>query len=115
VSRAAVLRALAEPRRREILELVRLQEMAVGDIAQHFDVTRGAVSQHLGILKTAGLLSERRDGKRHLYRVRLEGFADLQAFLDQFWDIRLARLKEAAESATKRAQGHRRQRGKGPG
>lgn len=75
--------------------------MAAGDIADHFDVTRGAISQHLGVLESAGLVVARRDGKRRLYRVRLEGFADLQAFLDQFWDTRLTRLKEAVQREAK--------------
>lgn len=102
--RSTVLQALAEPNRREILRLIRSEEMAAGEIASHFDVTRGAVSQHLGILKTAGLVSERRDGRRRLYRVRLEGFADLVAFLDEFWDVRLARLKAAVEADAPRSR-----------
>ena len=102
--RSTVLQALAEPNRREILRLIRSEEMAAGEIASHFDVTRGAVSQHLGILKTAGLVSERRDGRRRLYRVRLEGFADLVAFLDEFWDVRLARLKAGVEADAPRSR-----------
>jgi len=99
MSRSSVLEALVEPRRRDILRLIRTAELPVGEIARHFDVTRGAISQHLGILKAAGLVSERRDGTRRLYRVRLQGFAELQAFLDEFWDTRLHDLKRAAESA----------------
>jgi DNA-binding transcriptional ArsR family regulator len=79
------LRALAEPRRRAILRLVADQELPAGQIAAAFDVTRTAVSQHLGVLKNAGLLHERRDGTRRLYRARPEGLAGLQAFLDQMW------------------------------
>jgi DNA-binding transcriptional ArsR family regulator len=79
------LRALAEPRRRAILRLVADQELAAGQIAKAFEVTRTAVSQHLGVLKSAGLLHERRDGTRRLYRARPEGLAGLQAFLDQMW------------------------------
>ena len=96
--RTTVLEALAEPRRRDILRLIRTEELAAGEIARHFDVTRGAVSQHIGVLKEAGLISERRDGTRRLYRVRLQGFAELQDFLNEFWDTRLVRLQAAAEA-----------------
>jgi len=91
-------RALAEPRRRDILRLVRDEEQSAGAIASHFDVSRPAISQHLGVLKSAGLLDERRDGTRRLYRVRPEGFAELREFLDDFWGEGLARLKSAAEA-----------------
>lgn len=97
MNRSTVLQALVEPRRREILRLIRANEMPVGEIARHFDVTRGAISQHLGVLKAAGLVSERKDGPRRLYRVRLQGFAELQDFLNEFWDTRLLNLKRAAE------------------
>jgi DNA-binding transcriptional ArsR family regulator len=79
------LRALAEPRRREILRLVAHDELAAGEIAATFDVTRTAVSQHLTVLKAAGLLVERRDGTRRLYRARPEGLAGLREFLDEMW------------------------------
>ena len=79
------LRALAEPRRRAILQLVAQTELPAGQIAEAFDVTRTAVSQHLTVLKTAGLLVERRDGTRRLYRARPEGLAGLRAFLDEMW------------------------------
>jgi DNA-binding transcriptional ArsR family regulator len=79
------LRALAEPRRREILRLVAHDELAAGEIAAAFDVTRTAVSQHLTVLKAAGLLVERRDGTRRLYRARPEGLAGLREFLDEMW------------------------------
>jgi len=80
-----VLKALAEPRRREILRLVSHDELAAGEIAAAFDVTRTAVSQHLTVLRTAGLVVERRDGTRRLYRARPEGLAGLRAFLDDMW------------------------------
>ena len=79
------LRALAEPRRRAILRLVSEDELAAGQIAAAFDVTRTAVSQHLTVLKNAGLLTERRDGTRRLYRARPEGLAGLRQFLDDMW------------------------------
>ena len=93
----AVTRAIAEPRRRQILTLVRDRELGAGEIASHFDVTRPAISQHLSVLREAGLLSERREGTRRLYRARPEGLADLREFLDDFWTNRLERLKLAAE------------------
>jgi DNA-binding transcriptional ArsR family regulator len=73
----AALKAIAAPRRRQILTLVRNGELSAGEIASHFDVTRPAVSQHLNVLKEAGLVSERRNGTRRLYRARPEGLADL--------------------------------------
>ena len=79
------LRALAEPRRRAILRLVAHEELAAGEIAAAFDVTRPAVSQHLTVLKQAGLLTERRDGTRRLYRARPEGLAQLRRLLDDMW------------------------------
>jgi DNA-binding transcriptional ArsR family regulator len=93
----AVVQAISEPRRREILRLVRDRELAAGEIAAHFEVTRPAVSQHLTILKNAGLVSERRAGTRRLYRARPEGLAELRSFLDGFWEESLERLKVAAE------------------
>jgi DNA-binding transcriptional ArsR family regulator len=102
VSRPSVLEALVEPRRRDILRLIRTEELAAGEIARHFDVTRGAISQHISVLKEAGLISERREGTRRLYRVRTEGFTELKEFLDEFWDARLLRLKGAAEAAAGR-------------
>jgi DNA-binding transcriptional ArsR family regulator len=93
----AAMRALADPNRRRILELVAGAERSAGEIAAEFDVTRSAVSQHLGVLRAAGLVEERREGTRRLYRVRPEGFVPLQAFLDRFWNDRLERLRLAAE------------------
>jgi DNA-binding transcriptional ArsR family regulator len=92
-----VTRAIAEPRRREILTLVRDEELSAGEIAANFDVTRPAVSQHLTVLKDAGLLVERREGTRRLYRARPEGLAEIRDFLNSFWSGRLERLKLAAE------------------
>jgi DNA-binding transcriptional ArsR family regulator len=93
------LRAIAEPRRRTILRLVGAEELSAGEIASHFDVTRPAISQHLTVLKGAGLVTERRDGTRRLYRARPEGLAELRDFLDEFWAEGLERLKVAAEAA----------------
>jgi DNA-binding transcriptional ArsR family regulator len=93
----AALRAIAEPRRRTILRLVGSEELSAGEIASHFEVSRPAISQHLTVLKGAGLLSERRDGTRRLYLARPEGLAELRDFLDEFWAEGLDRLKAAAE------------------
>jgi DNA-binding transcriptional ArsR family regulator len=98
-----VIEAIAEPRRREILRLVRDAELPAGEIASRFpDVTRPAVSQHLRVLKEAGLLSQRRDGTRRLYCARPEGFARLREFLGTFWDERLEVLRREAELEERR-------------
>src|SRR4249919_2382896 len=101
----AALKAIAEPRRRAILRLVRDEERSAGEIASHFEVTRPAVSQHLSVLKEAGLVSERRNGTKRLYRARPEGLVDLKAFLDEFWSERLETLKREAEREEKRRHG----------
>jgi DNA-binding transcriptional ArsR family regulator len=93
----AALRAIAEPRRRAILRLVASDELAAGEIAAAFDITRTAVSQHLTVLKNAGLLSERRDGTRRLYRARAEGLAGLREFLDDMWADALDAARRIAE------------------
>ena len=94
----AVLRALADPSRRRILQLVRDQELPAGHIAARFALTRPAVSQHVRVLREAGLLSERREGTRRLYRARSEAIEALQEELAAFWDSRLAQLKREAEA-----------------
>lgn len=96
------LKAIAEPRRQEILRLVAERELASGEIASHFAVTRPAISQHLQVLKAAGLVGERRDGNRRLYHARPESLAQLREFLDQFWAGGLERLATAAESEQRR-------------
>ena len=101
----AALKAIAEPNRRRILQLVRDEELSAGEIASHFDVTQPAVSQHLKVLKEAGLVDERRNGTRRLYRARPEGLADLKAFLDEFWGDRLEALKREAEREERKAHG----------
>ncbi len=102
----AALRAIAEPRRRQILRLVRDEEMSAGEIASHFEVTRSAVSQHLRVLKDAGLLAERRHGTRRIYRIRPDGLAELREFIDGLWEIKLATLKRVAEAEERRRRGH---------
>ena len=107
----SAVRAIAEPRRREILELVRERELNAGEIASRFDVSRPAISQHLTVLRDAGLLEERRDGTKRLYRARPEGLAELREFLDAFWSDRLERLKLAAELEQQRRDAPKRKRG----
>ena len=99
-----VLQAIAEPRRREILMLIRSAELTSGDIAAHFDITRPAISQHLQVLTAAGLVRVRKDGTRRLYQARPEGLTDLRAFLETFWDGQLLHLKQAAEAEERRVQ-----------
>jgi len=112
-----VARAIAAPRRREILTLIRDDELSAGEIASHFDVSRPAVSQHLAALREAGLLSERRDGTRRLYRAQPDALAGLRDFLNEFWTDRLERLKLAAELEQQRRNkgGKRRDRHRGRG
>ena len=101
----AALKAIAAPRRRAILTLVRDGELSAGEIASHFDVTRPAVSQHLGVLKEAGLVDERRNGTRRLYRASPHGLGELKAFLDEFWGDRLEALKREAEREERKKHG----------
>jgi len=95
----AVLRALADPHRRQILRLVQGHEMAAGQIAARFPLTQQAISQHIAVLKQAGLLTERRDGTRRLYTLRHEALDPVRALLAEFWPDALARLKGAVERA----------------
>jgi DNA-binding transcriptional ArsR family regulator len=97
MSAQTVLRALAEPRRPAILRLVRDEARSVGEIAAQFEISQQAVSQHLQVLRDAGLVDMRKDGTRRLYRVRPEGLAPLRAFLEELWDDRLDALKREAE------------------
>src|SRR3954453_24026447 len=93
----AALKALSDPGRRRILTLVRDQERSAGEIAAEFTVTWPAISQHLRVLKEAGLVTERRAGAKRLYRARPEGLTEVRAFLDDFWDDKLERLKREVE------------------
>ena len=93
----AALRAIAEPHRRDILRLVGDDEMAAGEIASHFELSRPAVSQHLRVLVDAGLLESRREATRVIYRARPEGLDELREYLEGFWSTGLRRLKRAVE------------------
>jgi len=93
-----VLRALAEPRRRAILRLVAEDELSAGEIAAAFEVTRPAVSQHLTVLKNAGLVSERREGTRRLYRGAPAGLREVRDLLDELWSASLSVARRLAEA-----------------
>jgi DNA-binding transcriptional ArsR family regulator len=95
----AALAALAEPKRRAILRLVRDEPRSVNEIAAHFEITQQAVSQHLRVLKDAGLVAVRPVGQRRLYAVRVEGLDSVREFLVQFWPQSLEDLKREIESS----------------
>lgn len=95
---ATALKAIAEPRRLEILRLIAVDELSSGQIAAHFDVSHPAISQHLRVLMDAGLATVRREGTRRFFRARPEGLAELRAFLEEYWGTGLARLAAAAEA-----------------
>src|SRR5437763_2607512 len=98
-----VFDAIAQPTRREILRLLAAGELSAGEVASHFAVTQPAVSQHLKVLKEAGLIAERRDAQRRLYSVRPEGLADLHSFLAEVMPAGLERLKRPAEAEQRKA------------
>jgi DNA-binding transcriptional ArsR family regulator len=89
--------ALADPTRRTIFELVAARPRAVGELAEELPVTRPAVSQHLKLLKTAGLVRDTAEGTRRIYRVDPNGLVELRAQLDRFWNQALANFKELVE------------------
>jgi DNA-binding transcriptional ArsR family regulator len=94
---SAVAHALAEPHRREILDLIRLRERTVGDIAGSFAVTRPAISQHLRVLERAELVTVRAEGRHRYYRARPEGLAELRQWVESFWRTSLGALKTEVE------------------
>jgi DNA-binding transcriptional ArsR family regulator len=89
--------AISDPIRRRVLELVRDQELPAGELAAEFDVSRPAVSRHLRVLREAGLVHERREGRQRLYRADPEPLAELREWLDGYWSGRLDALKRLAE------------------
>jgi DNA-binding transcriptional ArsR family regulator len=91
-----VLDALGNPVRRAILQKLRDGPRAVGEIAADLPVSRPAISRHLRVLESAGLVQSREDGARNLYSIRMHGFASVRDFVDDFWDTALARLEELA-------------------
>ena len=95
---ALALDALGDPTRRAIFEALRRGPQAVGELARCVPVSRPAVSQHLRVLKGAGLVTERKEGTRHLYRVDPDGVAELREWFEAFWDEALAGFKAAVEA-----------------
>jgi DNA-binding transcriptional ArsR family regulator len=89
--------AIADPIRRRVLELVRDREVPAGELAEQFDVSRPAVSRHLRVLRDAGLVHERREGRLRLYRADPAPLEELRQWLDAYWSGRLEALKRAAE------------------
>lgn len=91
------IEALADPTRRTIFERLATGERSVGELAGDLPVSRPAVSQHLKVLKTAGLVAERREGTRRIYRVEPDAVRELREYFDEFWSQALAAFKAAAE------------------
>jgi DNA-binding transcriptional ArsR family regulator len=92
------LQVIAAPRRMRILELVWDHELAAGDIAARFDVSWSAISQHLGVLKAAGFVTERREGTSRIYRADQAALGSLRAVVEEHWRQSLGRLKDLAEA-----------------
>ena len=96
---ASSLAALADPTRRSLFELLAEGPQPVGELARQLPISRPAVSQHLRVLKEAGLVVDRPEGTRRVYQLNPEGLAALRAYLDRFWDKALAAFATAAEGA----------------
>lgn len=92
------LKILAAQRRRQILQLVWDRELAAGQIAAHFDVSWPAISQHLTVLREAGFVTERRDGRSRLYRTNPDALGALRAVIEAHWQSSLDRLRDLAEA-----------------
>ena len=94
---AELFAALADPTRRQIFERLARKPLSVGAIADDLPVSRPAVSQHLGILKNAGLVVDERDGTKRVYRIDPRGIEAMRKYLDRLWDRALAAFKAATE------------------
>ena len=102
----AELKAIAEPRRRAILRLVWDAERPAGEIAANFDdVSHAAICQHLRVLKEAGLVNERREGRRRLYKAAPQSVEQIRHYLETFWDTALDRLRAVVEEDTRPSRG----------
>src|SRR5215467_4725178 len=108
----STLAAISDPTRRTVLERLRFGPMSVGEIASGLPVSRPAVSQHLKVLKDAGLVNDAPDGARRLYMIDTNGLAELRAWLDSFWDDALKSFKAEAERKVPRARKRASQTGK---
>ena len=96
------LAALADPTRRRVFERLRAGPKPVGQLARGLPVSRPAVSQHLKVLKEAGLVTDRAEGASRVYSIDPKGLAQLRRWLDQFWDEALASFKAEAEATKKK-------------
>jgi DNA-binding transcriptional ArsR family regulator len=99
---ALALEALGDGTRREIMERLRRGPRPVGELADGLPISRPAVSQHLRVLKEAGLVTERKEGTRRIYSVEPKAIADLRAYFESFWEQALAGFKHAAEQKGRR-------------
>lgn len=99
-----VFAALHDPTRRTILERLRDRPRAVGEIARGLPVTRPAVSQHLKVLKEAGLVDDRSEGTRRIYQIDPKGLGAMRAWLDQFWDAALTAFAAEVEASAKKKE-----------
>src|SRR5919202_5602470 len=97
---AITIQALGDPTRRAVFEQLRGGPRAVGEIARELPVSRPAVSQHLRVLKGAGLVTDRQEGTRRLYRVDQDGLEELRAYLESFWDDALEQFKDEVERSS---------------
>ncbi len=97
MTNAKAFAALADPTRREVFERLSRRPSAVGDLASDMPVSRPAVSQHLKVLKEAGLVTDRADGTRRVYQIDPRGLGQIRAWLDQFWDVALEAFKAEVE------------------
>ena len=104
-----VIGALGDPTRREIFELLSERPASVGDLAALVPVSRPAVSQHLRVLKDAGLVLDERDGTRRIYRLDPDGVAEMRAYLDRFWNLAMAGFKQRVEQRTEQRVDQRRE------
>jgi len=98
---SALFAALADPTRREIFERLQSGGRSVGEIARDFPISRPAVSQHLKMLKQAGLVGDRAEGTRRIYYIDPHGLAAVRKWLDQFWEVALAAYAAEVERAVK--------------
>jgi DNA-binding transcriptional ArsR family regulator len=106
--------ALADPSRRRVFERLRAGPLSVGALAKHMPVSRPAVSQHLKVLKEAGLVTDHAEGTRRVYAIDPHGLAALRSWLDQFWDDALAAFRAEAERKPKSAKASPHEKGKAP-
>ena len=104
---ARVLDALGDPTRRAVLEVLRSGAQPVGEIARHLPVSRPAVSQHLRVLKEAGLVRDRQDGTRRLYAIDAKGLEALRVYLERYWDTALGAFEAAARDEAAQRRGRR--------